>query len=137
MANFQDGASFRINLTNVDQVQEELQSYQAYKVAMAIKIYWPPILVPCGLVGNVLSFCVMLRPSNRRMSTCIYMWAISINDTMMLLLAFHEWLITAVNTHVWNEWECRIGTYFIAISLQQATFQVKYKVSSICLFYLF
>ena len=51
----------------------EVETYKTYKIASYINIYWFPILVPIGLVGNSLSFLVMIQPNNRKMSTCIYM----------------------------------------------------------------
>ena len=66
---------------------EEVQTYMAYKIAKYINIFWFPILVPIGFVGNILSFLVMIKPNNRKISTCIYMAAISINDNLMMV--FH------------------------------------------------
>ena len=59
---------------------EQVKTFTTYNIAIFIMKYWFPILVPIGLVGNTLSFLVMIRPSNRKMSTCIYMAAISMND---------------------------------------------------------
>ena len=50
---------------------EQVESHMTYTVASYINIYWFPILVPIGLVGNTLSFLVMIQPSNRKMLTCI------------------------------------------------------------------
>ena len=51
-----------------------------YVVASFIDMYWFPVLIPVGLVGNTLSFLVMIKPNNRKMLTCIYMATISVND---------------------------------------------------------
>ena len=67
--------------------KKEVETFMTYKVASFIDQYWFPILVPIGLVGNTLSFLVMVRPNNRKVSTCIYMAAISINDNLMMFLA--------------------------------------------------
>ena len=64
---------------------EEVESYSIFKIANLIMIYWLPVLIPIGLVGNTLSFLVMVKPNNRKMSTCIYMATISINDNIMML----------------------------------------------------
>ena len=56
---------------------QEAETNMTYKVAKYINQYWFPILIPLGLVGNTLSFLVMIRPNNKGISTCIYMAAIS------------------------------------------------------------
>ena len=103
---------------------EQVEYYITYKIASYINQYWFPILVPIGLVGNTLSFLVMVKESNRKMTTCIYMAAISINDDLMMCLAFHDWLISAVVLHEWYLWECKIASLLTNFSLQCATFQV-------------
>ncbi len=52
------------NSTNTsadDSFQQQVMSYMTYKVAMVLNVYWFPVLVPCGLVGNTISLCVMLK----------------------------------------------------------------------------
>ena len=80
---------------------EEDQSYTIYKIATFITTYWFLVLIPIGLVGNTLSFRVMVKPNNRKMSTCIYMAAISINDNILMLVGLHYYLVSAVQTHSW------------------------------------
>ena len=63
---------------------QEAGTYMTFKVARYIAYYWFPILIPMGLVGNTLSFLVMIKPNNRKISTCIYMAAISINDSLLM-----------------------------------------------------
>ena len=68
-----------------DVFMEEVKTFMFFKIANVIKIYWFPVLIPLGLVGNTLSFLVMMKPNNRKMSTCIYMAGISINDNIMMI----------------------------------------------------
>ena len=75
---------------------EEVQTYMAYKIAKYINTFWFPILVPIRFVGNILSFLVMIKPNNRKISTCIFMAAISINDNLMMVLAFSSYFFTAM-----------------------------------------
>ena len=103
---------------------EEVETYMIYKIASVIDKYWFPVLIPIGLVGNTLSFLVMVKPNNRKMSTCIYMAAIGINDNLMMCSAFHCWLVSAANIHKWNLWECKLSAYLHNFSLQSATYQV-------------
>ena len=78
--------------TTKDTFMEEVEAYTIFKIANFISIYWLPVLVPIGLVGNTLSFLVMIKPNNRKMSTCIYMAAISVNDNIMMCMSSHEYL---------------------------------------------
>ena len=102
----------------------EAQSYLTYKIVVYADRYWFPVLIPLGLVGNTLSFLVMVRRNNRKVSTCIYMAAISINDNLMLSFALHDWLIGTVNIREWSLLECKINCYFAFLSLQCATYLV-------------
>ena len=83
--------------TTKDTFMEEVNTYMIFKIATYIANYWFPILVPIGWIGNTLSFIIMLKRNNRNISTCIYMAAISVNDSFMMYAAFHYWLIGATN----------------------------------------
>ena len=111
-------------IENASTFMEEVETYMTYKVASFIDTYWFPVLIPIGLMGNTLSFLVMIKQNNRKMSTCIYMAAISINDNLMMCSAFHYWLVSAANIHKWNLWECKLSAYLHNFSLQSATYQV-------------
>ena len=103
---------------------QQVESHMTYTVASYINIYWFPILVPISFIGNTLSFLVMIQPSNRKMSTCIYMAAISIIDNLMMCLALHYWLVTVVKIHELYLWECKTIPYLINSTLQSSTYQV-------------
>ena len=107
-----------------DNFMDEVKALLIYKVATFIAIYWIPILVPIGLVGNTLSFLIMVKPSNRKLSTCIYMAAISVNDSMMLLIVFYGWSVSYLKIHKRYPLGCRIESFLIMFALQNATYQV-------------
>ena len=77
----------------VSNFMAEAETFLTFKVAFYINYYWFPFLIPIGFVGNTLSFLVMIKPNNRKMSTCIYMAAISINGNLLLCLASIGWLV--------------------------------------------
>ena len=105
-----------------DTFLEEVEAYTIFKIANFIKIYWFPVLIPVGLVGNILSFIVMIKPKNRNMSTCIYMAAISINDNIMMCMCLHDYLLSAVQIHNWTNLECKLSIYTALFALQNGTF---------------
>ena len=112
------------NTTTKDTFMEEVEGYTIFKVANFINIYWFPVLIPIGLAGNILSFLVMIKPSNRKMSTCIYMGAISVNDNIMMCMCFHDYLVYVAQIHRWHSIECKINAFAALFALQNGTFQV-------------
>ena len=110
--------------TTTDGFMEEVESLLTYKVAIFIAKYWSPILVPIGLVGNILSFFIMIKPTNRKLSTCIYMAAISVNDSMMMLLVLYGWSVSYLKIHQDDPLACKIDSFLIMCALQNATYQV-------------
>ena len=118
------------NLTEESEIQDtflqEAQSYLTYKIVKYTDRYWFPILLPLGLIGNTASFLVMIRSNNRKVLTCIYMAAISINDNLMLFCVLHDFLhvVSAMNIQKWYLLECKINTFFAFFCLQCATYLV-------------
>ena len=113
-----------LQVTTIDTFMEQVEFYMAFKIANFINVYWFPVLIPIGLVGNILSFIVMIKPNNRKMSTCIYMVAISINDNIMIGTCFHTFLVIVLKVHGWHMWECKIAAFWALFALQNSTFQV-------------
>ena len=105
-------------------ILQETESYMTFKVARYIAYYWFPVLIPLGLVGNTLSFLVMVKKNNRKISTCIYMAAVSVNDSLLLCFGLHDWLVGALKISQWGQWECKIAAYLDNLTLQCATYQV-------------
>ena len=111
-------------MTTKDTFMEEVKTFTSFKIATIIDTYWFPILVPIGLIGNTLSFLEMLKPSNRKMSTCIYMAAISITDNLMMCLCFHTFLVVVQKIHVWHSMECKVVDFLGLHALQNSTLQI-------------
>ena len=107
-----------------DPFMQQAETYIMFKIAMGFRMYWFPILVPIGLVGNTLSFLVMIRANNRKISTCIYMAAVSINDNLMMFLAIYTWVFTVATEHSWHPVECKLKVYLVAFAVQNSTYQV-------------
>ena len=116
---------------------EEAEAHMTYKISSYINKYWFPILAPIGLVGNTLSFLVMKKPNNRKVSTCIYMAAISINDNLIMCLALRSWVGLAIETtplRYWLGWvieqyqidivHCKIVPWLTAFAMQNSRYQI-------------
>ena len=111
--------------TTVNVFMQDVNNMVIFKIANFIAKCWVPILVPIGLIGNTLSFLVMIKPNNRKLSTCIYMAAISINDNFMMVLAFYSaWLANALKLYIMSDLECKTAAFFVLFGLQNSTFQV-------------
>jgi hypothetical protein len=63
----------------------------SYRVGVATLVYWQPVIGFVGLTGNILSFLIMLKPHNRRISCCNYMAALACIDSIILLTAIDYW----------------------------------------------
>ena len=110
-----------------DSFMKEARTYTTFKIATFIAKYWFAILVPIGLVGNTLSFLVMIKPNNRKVSTCIYMAAISINDNIMMYMSFHDYFVSTLQTLQIvesNPVECACIAFGFLFALQNGAFQV-------------
>ena len=107
-----------------DDFMGKVETFTTYKIATSLNMYWFTVLIPLGLVGNTLSFLVMMKPNNRKMSTCIYMAGISINDNIMMFESLHNWLVSAVKVHDFKPLECRFASFWALFGLQNSTFQV-------------
>ena len=108
----------------MDTFMDEVETFITFKIATFIAAYWVPFLVPIGLIGNTLSFLVMIKSNNRKISTCIFMAAISINDNVMMVLVLYTWLTTYKQVYIMNSIECKLLAFFVLLILQNSTYQV-------------
>ena len=103
---------------------EEVKTDKTFKIASYIALYWMPILTPVGLTGNILSFLVMIKSNNRKMSTCICMAAISINDNVMMVIQLYSWLTVVAKWHGPDTIACKLAAYLVVLAMQNGTFLV-------------
>ena len=116
--------STEITTSRADIFMEKVETLITLQIPTFLKIYWFPMLVPIGLVGNTLSFLVMIKPKNRAISTCIHMAAISVNDNFMMLMATRNWLATELKIYKRNSVECKVTSFLVLLILQNSTFQI-------------
>lgn len=66
--------------------EEPLLEYKEYVLQKRLLLYVPPILLVLGVVGNLLSFIILMRRSMRGCSTYLYLAVLSITDTLVLIV---------------------------------------------------
>ena len=87
-----------------------------FKVAIGIQTYYVPLLVTVGMTGNILSFLVMIRQENRKLSCCVYMAVLAVADNVALLIKLYDWII--FTSHVKLGVDCVILTYIALATIQ-------------------
>ena len=110
--------------TTKDIFMEDVESYLIFKIGNFINIYYYPVFIPVALAGNTLSFLIMTKQNNRKMSTCIYMAAISINDNLMMYMTCHDYLVVVVQIHTTYQLERKFLAFVALFALQNSTFLV-------------
>lgn len=74
-------------------------------VTKLLDLYFVPILIFIGLIGNTISFLVFSRTSLRRLSASVYLAALSMSDNGFLFCVFMSWSsnigLHLYNTHGW------------------------------------
>ena len=113
--NISSPAVENLHLTTIDTFMEQVETYMAFKIANFINAYWFPVLIHVGLVDNISSFIVMIKPKNRKMSTCIYMATISINDNLMMASSLNNFLVIVMEIHKWYLWECKLAAFVLCL----------------------
>ncbi len=77
-------------------IVKQARQLKMYQAGLAIHRFWLPIIIPIGLAGNILSFLVMARPENRRTSFGVFVCALAISDSMMLVVSTVFWTTTVL-----------------------------------------
>jgi len=90
--NYSSEESFNATETNV--VSGALQAF--------LFLYYTPVIIGIGCIGNLLSVIVLLNQKLRRLSSSFYLAALSISDTFFLFSVLAQWL-TFFDINLYNE----------------------------------
>ena len=93
-----------------DSLERQLMQYDEYKLHKLLLLYVPPILLIVGTIGNLFSFVVLMMPPMRRVSTYLYVAALSVTDTLVLLVGLLRlWVAELQGYDIQDiaEWTCK------------------------------
>ncbi|XP_068619989.1 RYamide receptor [Battus philenor] len=80
------------DLNNTLKTDQNLFDRVTEQVASALNIYYIPVLIALGAIGNLLSVFVFYRSKLRFQSTSQYLSALAVSDTVFLLQLLPPWL---------------------------------------------
>ena len=113
-----DGMENKIDLvttqspSDTDDFMEKAATYPQYQIGIAIHDYYFPFIVAVGIIGNILSFLVMVQPYNRLISTCVYMACLSVSDTILLIYqGYSIWILPTFQLHPFVPMHCSWNMY--------------------------
>ncbi|XP_048237981.1 growth hormone secretagogue receptor type 1-like [Haliotis rufescens] len=65
---------------------DDINNYMEERVAQYIHLIYVPICVSLGVIGNIISFCVLVMTSLRKTTTCLYLATIACMDSLILVI---------------------------------------------------
>lgn len=92
-----------------------------YKLGYGLQLYYLPIVCLLGWIGNTISLVVLLQPHNRRLSCCLYLASLAVNDNCIVYIAVHYWFTLSLRVGNWRALQCHWIAYFFHVSTN--TFQ--------------
>jgi len=64
--------------------ERDLMNNGAYRLHKQLYVYVSPIIVVVGVIGNLLSFIVLVQKATRSVSTYCYLIVLAVADTVVL-----------------------------------------------------
>lgn len=86
-----------------------------FKIGQYLHEIYFPILVVLGLVGNVISFLVMVQPHNRSTSSCLYMACLAVSDSIFLLVGGGYYWYVYITKRNFSELECILDAFIVQV----------------------
>ena len=96
-----------VTTEDMDEFMRKASSYLQFKIGEGIHYYYFPAIVLIGIIGNILSFLVMVKPQNRHISTCVYMASLSVSDTILIIYqGYSIWILPTFKLHPFVSMQC-------------------------------
>ncbi|KAG7313540.1 hypothetical protein JYU34_000684 [Plutella xylostella] len=99
--------------------------YFTESIVSAVNIYYTPILVILGTIGNLLSICVFYTSKLRTLSTSQYLTALAVSDTVFIIQLLPPWLNAVDATGLFHrEYFCQVFVYVSYVSCSLSSWLV-------------
>lgn len=91
-------------LKNKISFEKELSTYTEFRLHKALLLYFPPVLLVLGIIGNVLSFFILRHKTMTRQSTTLFLAVLSIADSLVLFIGlFRKWIGEITDVDIQHE----------------------------------
>ena len=104
------------NVTVLAEIEEKAASLVPYQIGLTIHRLVFPVIVPIGLLGNILSLAIMLQKHNRRVSFCVYLAALAFSDSFLLIQTSYDWLSSVPFQLGARSVSCNVSSSFFQFS---------------------
>lgn len=85
-----------------------LQNFIEFQIANGIDYYFSPVCSAVGILGNMWAFAILLTPSMRKSTTCQYMAALAIADSLILVYNVLFLIRKFPGLDFFNPWTCKL-----------------------------
>ncbi|CAH1791909.1 unnamed protein product [Owenia fusiformis] len=84
--------------------------------ARTFDLYYSPVVIAFGVIGNILSVFIMTRSRNRNKSLCVYMTALAVVDFSQNLAWLTQWIFrSASETNLVTLLFCQVWIYSVSL----------------------
>ncbi|KAL8576662.1 hypothetical protein ACOMHN_025137 [Nucella lapillus] len=107
-------------ITSKNTMEKKYEDFTEVKVAVLIDRIYIPVVVVLGVMGNVLSFLTLVFSPLRNTSTCVYMAAIAVLDTVILVLDLCVLLrgyMGHTRFYLSNDWACGFHNFLFYFAI--------------------
>jgi len=96
-------------MSNSSSDSSDLVNYWEFHAARNINMYFPPIIVGIGIVGNLLSFLVYIKRKYKNQVAPVYILALSVIDSLNLIIGlFTYWVMFNFYQNKISKLQCQV-----------------------------
>ena len=110
---YMDMANLHVN----ESIMEHAKHLALYKVGSGLQTYYLPVICTIGFIGNTISLIVLLQPHNKRLSCCLYLAGLAVNDNFIIYIDIRYWCIMSLHIGNLTNFHCRWIAYAFHVSI--------------------